>query len=126
MHYFPVCRRFRRSTAFFQVRCGDGDAGDVDFLLRCGFGSDHRVVEMPAGDAGQRCVFFVGNACRYPERPLRLPERRLTSVPAISGTIDVPAISGTPYVPFLAKVMPDFFVKFGMTLLKIGHMGYCD
>ena len=54
MHYFAVCRKFRRSTAFFQVRCGDGDAGDVDFLLRCGFGSDHRVVEMPARD-----VFFL-------------------------------------------------------------------
>ena len=25
---------------------------------------------------------------------------------------------------FLAKVMPDFFMNFGMTLLKIGHMGY--
>ena len=26
--------------------------------------------------------------------------------------------------PFLAKVMPKFFVNFGMTLLKKGHMGY--
>ena len=42
-------------------------------------------------------------------RPLSLPECRLTSVPANSGT---------PYVPFLAKVMPKFFVNFGMTLLK--------
>ena len=47
-------------------------------------------------------------------RHLSLPERRLTSVPANSGT---------PYVHFLVKVMPKFFVKFGMTLLKkIGHM----
>jgi hypothetical protein len=118
MHYFPVCRKFRRSTAFFQVRCGDSDAEDVDFLLRCGFGSDHRVMEMPAGYAGRSCVFLnLEMLAGTPERPLRLPERRLTSVPAISGT---------PYVPFLAKVMPNFFVKFGMTLLKIGHMGYCD
>ena len=64
-------------------------------------------------------VFFLNleMVAGTPERPLRLPERRLTSVPAISGT---------PYVPFLAKFMPNFFVKFGMTLLKIGHMGYCD
>ena len=69
------------------------------------------------GDAGQRCrPLFVKCLCRYPVRPLRLPERRLTSVPANSGT---------PYVLFLAKVMPNFFVKFSMTLLKIGHMGYC-
>ena len=46
---------------------------------------------------------------QIPVRPLRLPERRLTSVPANSGT---------PYVPFLAKVMPKFFMNFGMTLLK--------
>ena len=63
------------------------------------------------------CKFFVKCLCRYPVRPLRLPERRLTSVPANSGT---------PYVPFLAKVMPKNFVNFGMTLLKKGHMGYCD
>jgi len=44
---------------------------------------------------------------------LSLPERRLTSVTANSGT---------PYVPFLAKVMPKNFVNFGITLLKIGHM----
>ena len=73
------------------------------------------------GDAGRRCQpemwIFLWNACRYPERSLRLPKRRLTSVPANSGT---------PYVPFLAKVMPKIFVNFGMTLLKKGHMGYCD
>ena len=73
--------------------------------------SDPRVVEMPALEMLVKCL------CRYPVRPLRLPERRLTSVPANSGT---------PYVPFLAKVMPKFFVNFGMTLLKKGHMGYCD
>ena len=90
-------------------------AGDVDFfgniavLCLC---SDHRVVEMPARDVVIFCEIYAGTP-----RPLRLPEHRLTSVPAISGT---------PYVPFLAKVMPNFFVKFGMTLLKIGHMGYCD
>ena len=53
--------------------------------------------------------------CRYPERPLSLPECRLTSVPANSGT---------PYVLFSAKVMLKFSVNFSMTLLKIGHMGY--
>ena len=51
----------------------------------------------------------------YPERPLSLPECRLTSVPANSGT---------PYVLFSAKVMLKFSVNFSMTLLKIGHMGY--
>ena len=50
-----------------------------------------------------------------PERPSSLPECRLTSVPANSGT---------PYVVFSAKAMPKFFVNFSMTLLKIGHMGY--
>ena len=50
---------------------------------------------------------------RYPVRPLSLPEHRLTSVLANSGT---------PYVLFLAKLMPKKFVNFGMTLLKIGHM----
>ena len=50
---------------------------------------------------------------RYPVRPLSLPELRLTSVLANSGT---------PYVLFLAKFMPKKFVNFGMTLLKIGHM----
>ena len=67
------------------------------------------------GDAGRRCGYFLWNVCRYPVRPLRLPERRLNSVPANSGT---------PYVLFLAKLMPNFFVKFSMNLLKIGHMGY--
>ena len=71
--------------------------------------SDHRVVEMPDGDAIRRCGYFLWNVCRYPVRPLRLPERRLTSVPANSGT---------PYVLFLAKVMPKKIVKFSMTLLK--------
>ena len=52
---------------------------------------------------------------RYPVRPLSLPKRRL---------ISVLANSGTPYVLFLAKFMPNFFVNFGMTLLKIGHMEY--
>ena len=60
--------------------------------------------------AGQLCrPFFVKCLCRYPERPLSLPERRLTSIPANSGT---------PYIPFLAKFMPKFFGNFGMTLLK--------
>ena len=49
------------------------------------------------------------------DRPLSLPECRLTSVPANSGT---------PYVLFSAKVMLKFSVNFSMTLLKIGHMGY--
>ena len=44
-----------------------------------------------------------------------LPECRLTSVPANSGT---------PYVLFSAKVMLKFSVNFSMTLLKIGHIGY--
>ena len=82
---------------------------------------------LPAGDAGRTCgcvgvMLLAGMPANMicemfagTPRPLRLPERRLTSVPAISGT---------PYVPFLAKVMPDFFVKFGMTLLKIGHVRY--
>ena len=69
---------------------------------------------LPAGDAGNMiCEMSAGTH----ERPLSLPERRLTSVPANSGS---------PYVPFLAKVMPKNFVNFGMTLLKNGHMGYCD
>ena len=68
--------------------------------------SDHRVVEM--------WILFVKCLCRYPVRPLRLPERRLTYVPANSGT---------PYVPFLAKVMPKFFVNLCMTLLKKGTYG---
>ena len=66
---------------------------------------------MPAGH-----LYFVKFLCKYPVRPLRLPERRLTFVPANSGT---------PYVLFLAKIMPNFFAKFSMTLLKIGHMVYC-
>ena len=49
------------------------------------------------------------------DRPLSLPEYRLTYVPANSGT---------PYVLFSAKVMLKFSVNFSMTLLKIGHMGY--
>ena len=53
--------------------------------------------------------------CRYPGRPLSLPECRLTSVPANSGT---------PYVLFSAKVMQKFCMNFSMTLLKKGHMGY--
>ena len=63
------------------------------------------------------CV-FVGSLswnCRYPDRPLSLPECRLTSVSANSGT---------PYVLFSAKVMLKFSVNLCMTLLKIGHMGY--
>ena len=52
-----------------------------------GFVSDHRVVMF----------------CRYPERPLSLPECRLTSVSANSGT---------PYVLFSAKVMLKFSGKF--------------
>ena len=47
----------------------------------------------------------------YPERPLSLPECRLTSVPANSGT---------PYVLFSAKVMLKFSVNFSMTL-QIGR-----
>ena len=80
---------------------------------------DHRVVVVCAPTivsllfvlrpSCRRDVLFQKCLCRYPVRPLRLPERRLTSVPANSGT---------PYVLFLAKVMPNFFVKFGMTLLK--------
>ena len=70
-----------------------------------GFVSDHRVV----------MILQVPRFCRYPERPLSLPECRLTSVPANSGT---------PYVLFSAKVMPKFSMNFSMTLLKIGHMGY--
>ena len=46
---------------------------------------------------------------------MSLPECRITSVPANSGT---------PYVIFSAKVMLKFSVNFSMTLLKIGHMEY--
>ena len=79
---------------------------------------DHRVVVVCDAVAGQLCRrdMYVVPCAGTPVRPLRLPERRLTSVPANSGT---------PYVLFLAKVMPNFFVKFSMTLLKIGHMVYC-
>ena len=76
-----------------------GDAG-----RRCGCVD---VMLLPAGDAGHKCLWM--KCLQVPMRPLSLPERRLTSVPANSGT---------PYVHFLAKVMPKFFVKFGMTLLK--------
>ena len=110
----------RGSSSLPRCGCGCGPCGDVCV----------EVMLLPASDAGRKCVdvidavagqlcrpLFVKCLCRYAERPLRLPERRLTSVPANSGT---------PYVPFLAKVMPNFFVNFGMTLLKKGHMGYCD
>ena len=63
---------------------------------------------------------FVSDHCvvmnlQVPREALELPECRLTSVPANSGT---------PYVLFSAKVMLKFSVNFSMTLLKIGHMGY--
>ena len=78
--------------------------------------SDHRVVEMPAGDAGRRCGFFV-KCLQVPREALEIAG---TSINFRSGKF------GYSICPFLAKVMPKFFVNFGMTLLKIGHMGYCD
>ena len=84
---------------------------DIVFVAgrRCGCVGVMLLAGMPAN---MICEIYAGTP-----RPLRLPECRLTSVPANSGT---------PYVTFLAKVMPNFFVKFSMTLLKKGHMGYCD
>ena len=53
---------------------------------------------------------------QVPREALEFLKRRLTSV---SANLD------TPYVPFLAKVMPIFFVNFGMTLVKKLVVGSC-
>ena len=66
-------------------------------------------------DFSKNRTYDLLNLCRYPVRPLSLPEHRLTSVLANSGT---------PYVLIFAKFMPKFFVNFVMTLLKIGQMEY--
>ena len=84
-----------------------------DILL--GFVSDHRVVIGLGVFVSNHHVMMILWGVVQLQRPFSLPECRLTSVPANSGT---------PYVLFSAKVMLKFSVNFSMTLLKIGHMGY--
>ena len=51
---------------------------------------------------------------QVPIRPLSLPERRLTSVPANSGT---------PYVPFFSKGHAEIFREFWHDFAKKGTYG---
>ena len=66
------------------------------------------------GDVG-RCRFFV--------KWLQVPREAL-EIAGMSINFRSGKFGYSPYILFLAKVMPKFFVNFGMTLLKKGHMGY--